>query len=101
MEYDAYDVLLKCLLLANIKRRCWTLQVVEHDEVISWFTQMMCTMFTFHRCPELQSNDIHALYDKHQKESYSLFSISFLITFSAIVVGIIDIYNLYISFILC
>ena len=54
------------------------------NEVISWFTQMMCTMFTFHRCPELQSNEIHALYDKHKKESYSLFSISFLITFSAI-----------------
>ena len=25
LEYDAYDVLLKCVLLANIKRRCWTL----------------------------------------------------------------------------
>ena len=30
-------------------------------------------------CSELQSNEIHALYDKHQKESYSLFSISFFI----------------------
>ena len=29
LEYDAYDVLLKCVLLANIKRLCWTLQVVE------------------------------------------------------------------------
>ena len=32
LEYDAYDVLLKCVLLqllANIKRRCWALQVVE------------------------------------------------------------------------
>ena len=36
-------------------------------------------MFTSHICPELQSNEIHALYDKHQKESYSLFSISFFI----------------------
>ena len=40
MEYDAYDVLLKCVLLANIKRLCWTLQVV--NEVMFWFTQMMC-----------------------------------------------------------
>ena len=29
LEYDAYDVLLKCVLPANIKRLCWTLQVVE------------------------------------------------------------------------
>ena len=29
LEYDAYDVLLKCVLLANTERRCWTLQVVE------------------------------------------------------------------------
>ena len=29
LEYDAYDVLLKCVFLANIKRRCRTLQVVE------------------------------------------------------------------------
>ena len=28
LEYDAY-VLLKCVLPANIKRLCWTLQVVE------------------------------------------------------------------------
>ena len=33
LEYDAYDVLLKCVLLANIKRRCWTLQVVESGNV--------------------------------------------------------------------
>ena len=29
MEYDAYDVLLECVFLANIKRRCRILQVVE------------------------------------------------------------------------
>ena len=29
LGYDAYDVLLKSVLLANIKRLCWTLQVVE------------------------------------------------------------------------
>ena len=29
LEYDAYDVLLKSVLPANIKRLCWTLQVVE------------------------------------------------------------------------
>ena len=28
-EADAYDVLLKCVLLANIKRRCWILKAVE------------------------------------------------------------------------
>ena len=28
-EYDAYDVLLKCVFLANIKRRFRTVQVVE------------------------------------------------------------------------
>ena len=32
LEYDAYDVLLKCVLPANIK---W-------NEVMFWFTQMMC-----------------------------------------------------------
>ena len=29
LEYDAYDVLLKCVFLVNIKRRCRTFQVVE------------------------------------------------------------------------
>ena len=34
LEYDAYDVLLKCVLLANIKRRCWTFQVVEWGDLV-------------------------------------------------------------------
>ena len=42
MEYDAYDVLLKCVLLANINIK----QVVGHykscNEVMFWFAQMMC-----------------------------------------------------------
>jgi len=29
LEYDAYGVLRKCVLHANIKTSCWTLQVVE------------------------------------------------------------------------
>ena len=41
LEYDTYDVLLKCVLLANIKK-----DVVGHykfcNEVMFWFTQMMC-----------------------------------------------------------
>ena len=41
LKYDAYDVLLKCVLLANIKTSCCTLQVVC-NEVMFWFTQMMC-----------------------------------------------------------
>ena len=34
LEYDAFDVLLKCVLLSNIKRLCWTLQVVEWGDVL-------------------------------------------------------------------
>ena len=41
LEYDAYDVLLKCVLLAN-----WVKDVVGHSklwsEVMAWFTKMMC-----------------------------------------------------------
>ena len=28
-DFGNYDVLLKCALLANIKRHCWSIQVVE------------------------------------------------------------------------
>ena len=84
LEYDAYDVLLKCVLLTNIKRRFWTLQVVEWGDVLVYTNDVLQCLPWSHICPELQSNEIHALYDKHQEESYSLFSISFLITFSAI-----------------
>ena len=33
-EHGAYDVYLKCVLLANIKRLCWILQVVEWGDVL-------------------------------------------------------------------
>ena len=53
------------------------------NEVMFWFTQMMCYNVYIPLlirpdkkiCPEVQGNEIHALYDKHHKESYSLFSI--------------------------
>ena len=38
LEYDAYDVLLKCSLFANIKS--WMLQL--WNQVMFWFTQKMC-----------------------------------------------------------
>ena len=49
------------------------------NEVMFWFTQMMCynvyiPLIKGQICPEMQGNEIHALYDKHHKESYSLFS---------------------------
>ena len=37
------------------------------NEVMFWFTQVMCYNVYIHVCPELQSNEIHALYDKHKK----------------------------------
>ena len=41
MEYDAYDVLFKCVLLANIKRLCWTLQVVERGDVLVYTSDVL------------------------------------------------------------
>ena len=46
LEYDAYDVLLKCLFLANIKRRCRTLQVVEWGDVL--VKQIVCFNVLIH-----------------------------------------------------
>ena len=41
LEYDAYDVLLKCVLPANIKRLCWTLQVVEWGDVLVYTNDVL------------------------------------------------------------
>ena len=41
LEYDAYDVLLKCVLPANIKRRCWILQVVEKGDVLVYTNDVL------------------------------------------------------------
>ena len=76
LEYDAYDVLLKCVLLGNNKRLCWTLQVVEWGNVLVYTNDMLQCLHPL-LCPEMHGNEIHALYYKDQKESYSLFSISF------------------------
>ena len=81
LEYDAYDVLLKCVLPANIKGLCWTLQVAERGDVLVYTNDVLqCLHYIAYKaryvlCPEVQGNEIHALYDKHHKESYSLFSI--------------------------
>ena len=64
-----YDVLIKCVLLANIKRR-WTLQVVEWGEVVVYTNYMLRCLHPiaykarYTACPEMQVNEIHALYDK-------------------------------------
>ena len=71
MQYDAYDVSLKMCFTCTLK------DVLGHyklwNEVMLWFAQMMCLQCQV--CPEMQGNEIYALYDKHQKESYPLFSI--------------------------
>ena len=65
-----YDVLLKCVLLANIKRRCWTLQVVEWGDVLVNTNYVLQCLHSiaykarYTACPEMQVNEIHALYDK-------------------------------------
>ena len=41
MEYVAFDVLLKYVLLANIKRLCWTLQVVESGDVLVYTNDVL------------------------------------------------------------
>ena len=41
LEYNAFDVLLKCVLLAIIKRLCWTLQVVEWGDVLVYSTDVL------------------------------------------------------------
>ena len=82
LEYDANDVLFKCVLPANIKRLCWTLQVVEWGDVLVYTNDVLQCLHSIaykarygQICPEMQGNEIHALYDKHHKESYSLFSV--------------------------
>ena len=47
------------------------------NEVMFWFTQMMCynVYIPLLIRPEIQDNEIYALFDKHHKESYSSFSI--------------------------
>ena len=41
LEYDAFDVLLKCVSLAHIKRLCWTLQVVEWGDVLVYTNDVL------------------------------------------------------------
>ena len=41
LGYNAFDVLLKCVLLAIIKRLCWTLQVVEWGDVLVYTTDVL------------------------------------------------------------
>ena len=41
LEYNAFDVLLKCVLLANIKRLCWTLQVAEWGDVLVYTNDVL------------------------------------------------------------
>ena len=41
MEHDAYDVLLKFVLLANIKTSCWTLQVVKSGDVLVYTNDVL------------------------------------------------------------
>ena len=41
LEYNAYDVLLKCVLLANIESFCWTLHVVEWGDVLVYTNDVL------------------------------------------------------------
>ena len=94
LEYVTFDI-----LLANIKRLCWHYKL--WNEVMFWFTQMMCynvyiPLLIRQLCPEMQGDEIYALFDKHHKESfsYSLYLVK--------VVGFIYMYITYTySFILC
>ena len=96
MEYNAFDVLLKCVLLAIIKRLCWTLQVVERGDVLVYSTDVLqCLHAITYKARYVQ---------RCRVMRFILFLISItknpiLYTLYLVkVVGFIDIYNLYIFF---
>ena len=100
LEYNAFDVLLKCVLLAIIKRLCWTLQVVERGDVLVYSTDVLqCLHAITYKARYVQ---------RCRVMRFMLFLISItknpiLYTLYLVkVVGFIDIYIIYTySFILC
>ena len=75
LGYDLFDFLLNYILLANIKRLCWTLQVVEWVDILVYTNDVLQCLHSLLIRPEMQGHKIFALFDKHHNESYSLFSI--------------------------
>ena len=82
LEYVAFDVLLKCVLLSNIKGLCWTLQVVEWGDVLVYTNDVpQCLHPITYKARYVQRRRVmrfmHFLITfLHHKESYSFFSIS-------------------------
>ena len=61
LEYDAYDVLLKCVLPANIKRLCWALQVVEWGDVLVYTNDVLQSLHSIaYKCirPDMSRNAV-------------------------------------------